>query len=139
MMLRGELSGNEDLLIEGQVEGKIDVQDHCVTVGPQGQVNSEIHAHQVVVHGSVNGRISAQDKIEIGKTGNIVGDLVSAGIAIEDGAYVKASIEILRQGKQELPGDQATGSGMQMSDRVEEGVGASSQPLSARAHAALRG
>lgn len=103
VVLKGELSGNEDLLIEGQFEGTINVQDHCVTVGSQGQVKSEVHARQVVVHGSVNGKISARDKIEIRKTGNVVGDLISAGIAIEDGAYFKGSIEILREGKQQAP------------------------------------
>ncbi|HEV2177303.1 MAG TPA: polymer-forming cytoskeletal protein [Terriglobia bacterium] len=103
VVLKGELSGNEDLLIEGQFEGTINVKDHTLTVGPQGQVKSEIHARQVVIHGSVDGKVSARDKIEIRKTGNVVGDLVSAGVAIEDGAYFKGSIEILREGKQEAP------------------------------------
>lgn len=103
VVLKGELSGNEDLLVEGQFEGTINVKDHTLTVGPQGQVKSEIHARQVVIHGSVNGKVSARDKIEIRKTGNVVGDMVSAGVAIEDGAYFKGSIEILREGKQEAP------------------------------------
>ncbi len=84
----------------GQFEGTINVQDHCLTVGPEGQVKSEIHARQVVVHGSVNGKVSAREKIDIRKTGNVVGDLVSAGVAIEEGAYFKGSIEILREGKE---------------------------------------
>jgi cytoskeletal protein CcmA (bactofilin family) len=57
----------------------------------------------VIVQGSVNGKISARDKIEIRKSGNVIGDLVSAGVAIEDGAYFKGSIEILREAKQEVP------------------------------------
>jgi cytoskeletal protein CcmA (bactofilin family) len=96
--LRGELSGNEDLLIEGQFEGNINVQDHCVTIGSQGQVKADIQARQVVVFGKVDGKISARDKVELRKTGYVVGDLVSAGIAIEEGAYFKGSIEILREG-----------------------------------------
>jgi len=103
VVLRGDLSGNEDVVIEGQFEGSLNVQDHSVTVGPQGQVKSEIHARQVTVHGSVNGKISARDKIEIFKTGNVVGDLITAGVVIEDGAYFKGSIEIVRDGKQEVP------------------------------------
>lgn len=99
MVLKGELAGNEDLTIEGQFEGTINVKDHILTVGPQGQVKSEIHARQVIVNGSVNGKISAREKIEIKKTGNVIGDLVSAGVAIEDGAYFKGSIEILREGQ----------------------------------------
>jgi len=101
VVLRGELSGKEDLLIEGQFEGTINLQEHCLTVGPHGQVKAEIHARQVVIQGSLNGNISAREKIEIRKSGHVVGDLVAAGIAIEDGAYFKGSIDILREQVQE--------------------------------------
>ncbi len=99
--IKGELSAKEDLVIEGQFEGTIDVAEHTVTVGPQGQVKSEIRARQVVVHGSVNGKITAREKIDIRRTGNVTGDLQAAGVAIEDGAYFKGSIEILREGRAE--------------------------------------
>lgn len=108
VMLKGELSGSEDLVIEGQFEGTISLKDHCLTVGPHGKVKADISARQVVINGSVSGKVSARDKIEIRKTGNVIGDLVSAGIAIEDGAYFKGSIEILREAKQEAPRPQAT-------------------------------
>jgi len=101
MSLKGELTGKEDLVVEGQFEGTIDVAEHTVTVGAQGQVKSEIRARHVVVHGSVTGKISAREKIDIRRTGNVVGDLVAAGVAIEDGAYFKGSIEILREGRTE--------------------------------------
>lgn len=103
LVMKGELTGKEDLVIEGQFEGTIDVADHCLTVGAQGQVKSEIRARQVVVHGSVVGKITAREKIEIRRTGNVIGDLLSAGVAIEDGAYFKGSIEILREGRVEAP------------------------------------
>lgn len=103
MVTRGELSGNEDMLIEGQFEGNIKLQDHCVTVGPHGRVKAEIQARQIVILGSVEGNISAREKIEIRKSGHVVGDLVAAGIAIEDGAYFKGSIDILRKETQEAP------------------------------------
>jgi cytoskeletal protein CcmA (bactofilin family) len=105
VVLRGELSGNEDLLIEGQFEGNINVQDHCLTVGAQGHVKAEIQARQVIVFGKVDGKISAREKVELRKTGFVVGDLISAGVAIEEGAYFKGSIEILREGmpKAEAP------------------------------------
>jgi cytoskeletal protein CcmA (bactofilin family) len=99
--LKGELTGKEDLVIEGQFEGTIDVAEHTVTVGTQGQVKSEIRARHVVVHGSVTGKLTAREKIDIRRTGNVTGDLVSAGVAIEDGAYFKGSIEILREGRPE--------------------------------------
>ena len=101
MVLRGELEGREDLLVEGQFDGTINLQDHCLTIGPHGQVKADIHARQVVVQGSVTGDITAREKIEIRKTGHVVGGLVAAGVAIEDGAYFKGSIEILREQAQE--------------------------------------
>lgn len=107
MVFKGELSGKDDLVVEGQFEGTIDVADHTVTVGAQGQVKSEIRARHVVVQGSVTGKITAREKIDIRRTGNVIGDLVSAGVAIEDGAYFKGSIEILREGRAETPRSQA--------------------------------
>jgi cytoskeletal protein CcmA (bactofilin family) len=103
VVMRGELSASEDLLIEGQFDGTINLQDHCLTVGAKGQVKAEIHARQVVVQGSVNGNVTAREKIEIRKTGQVMGDLVATGVAIEDGAYFKGSIEILREGDAHAP------------------------------------
>jgi cytoskeletal protein CcmA (bactofilin family) len=111
VVLKGELSANEDLLIEGQFEGSINLKDHCLTVGPHGQVKADINARQVIVNGSVNGKICARDKIEIRRTGNVVGDLTSAGVAIEDGAYFKGSIEILRDEGKAAQRAAATSSG----------------------------
>ena len=96
MLLRGELSGKEDLLIEGQFDGTINLPENCVTVGGSGEVKAEVHARQVVILGSVTGNISAQERIEIRKTGQVTGDLVAAAIAIEDGAFFKGSIDIVR-------------------------------------------
>lgn len=100
--LHGELSGKEDLLIEGQLEGTISLPDHCVTVGSHGEVKAEIHARQVIVFGAVNGNVTAREKIDIRKTGQVVGDLVAAAVAIEDGAYFKGSIDILREQNQDV-------------------------------------
>jgi cytoskeletal protein CcmA (bactofilin family) len=97
-VMHGEISASEDLQIEGQFDGTINLAENILTVGPKGQVKAEIHARQVVVHGSVNGNVTAREKIEIRKTGHVLGDLVAAGVAIEDGAYFKGSIEILREG-----------------------------------------
>jgi len=96
LVLHGELSGKDDLVIEGQIEGPITLQDNCLTIAAQGQVKSDITARHVIISGSVVGKISAADKIEIRKTGHVVGDLVAAGIAIEEGAYFKGSIEVVR-------------------------------------------
>jgi cytoskeletal protein CcmA (bactofilin family) len=101
IVLKGEMSANEDLLIEGQFEGSVNLQDHCLTIGSNGKVKAEIQARQVIILGSVNGNVSAREKIEVRKTGNVTGDLTSASIAIEEGAYFKGSIDILRDGSRE--------------------------------------
>ena len=101
VILHGDVTGKEDLLIEGQVEGTINVPDHCVTIGAHGEVRAEIQARQVVVLGSVTGNITAREKVDIRKTGQVVGDLVAAAVAIEGGAFLKGSIDIQREQSQE--------------------------------------
>ena len=96
VVAQGQLSAGEDLLIEGQFEGNINLDDHCLTVGTEGRVKAEIRARQVVILGSVTGNVTASEKIEIRRTGHMVGDLVTASVAIEEGAYFKGSIDIAR-------------------------------------------
>ena len=101
VVLRGELSANEDLLIEGQLEGTISLEDHCLTVGAHGQVKAEIRARQVVILGTVSGNVVAREKVEVRRSGHIVGDLMAGAVAIEEGAYFKGSIDILSEEAQE--------------------------------------
>jgi cytoskeletal protein CcmA (bactofilin family) len=101
VVLRGELSANEDLLIEGQFEGTISLEDHRLTIGADGQVKAEIRARQVVILGTVSGNVVAREKVEIRRSGHVVGDLKAGAIAIEEGAYFKGSIDILREEAQE--------------------------------------
>jgi len=96
--IKGDLIGDEDLVISGQFEGTINVQGHCLTIGAGGKVKAEIQAARVVIHGSVQGNISVRERVEILKTGHVIGDLIAPGISIEDGAYFKGRIEILREG-----------------------------------------
>jgi cytoskeletal protein CcmA (bactofilin family) len=98
VVAQGQLSANEDLLIEGQFQGNITLDDHCLTVGTEGHVKAEVRARQVVILGSVTGNIVAREKIEIHRTGHVVGDLQAASVAIEEGAYFKGSIDIAREG-----------------------------------------
>jgi len=101
VVLRGELSANEDLLIEGQFEGTISLEEHCLTVGASGQVKAEIRARQVVILGAVAGNVVAREKVEIRRSGHVVGDLKAGAVAIEEGAYFRGSIDILREEAQE--------------------------------------
>jgi cytoskeletal protein CcmA (bactofilin family) len=92
--VKGEISGNEDLLIDGTVEGLITLDERKLTVGASAKVTADIIAREVVVYGTVKGNLRAKDRIEIKKDGSVNGDLTTARIMIEDGAYFKGSIEI---------------------------------------------
>ncbi len=94
VLVRGELSGSEDLYIDGQVEGTIELREHNLTVGPNGRVDANINAKEIILLGSVKGNIRAAERVEIRKSGSLVGDLVAARVIIEDGAYFKGSIDI---------------------------------------------
>ena len=96
--IKGEISGNEDLHVDGSVEGLIQLDDRKLTVGASAKVTADLVAREVVVYGSVKGNLRARDRIEIKKDGSVIGDLTTARIMIEDGAYFKGSIEIDRKG-----------------------------------------
>src|SRR5713226_4315127 len=91
--VKGEISGNEDLYIDGTVEGLVHLDKRKVTVGATAKLTAEIIAGEVIVYGSVKGNIRGKGKIEIKKEGSVNGDLTTAQIIIEDGAYFKGSIE----------------------------------------------
>jgi cytoskeletal protein CcmA (bactofilin family) len=94
--IKGKISGEEDLQIDGKVEGSIALQGQRLTVGRTGQLNSEVHAREVVVFGKVQGNLRASDRVEIKKDGSVTGDITTSRISIEDGAYFKGRIEIDR-------------------------------------------
>ena len=100
-IIRGELSVNEDLLIDGEFEGSLRIQDHRITVGPQAKVKSDIHAGEAIVRGWVEGNIFARAKIEIRKTAHVVGDLIAPGVVIEAGAYFRGTVNLPREEEKE--------------------------------------
>jgi cytoskeletal protein CcmA (bactofilin family) len=99
--IKGEISGNEDLTIEGTVEGLVQLDERKLTVGATAKCTADIIAREVVVYGSVKGNLRAKDRIEIKKDGSVNGDLTTARIMIEDGAYFKGSIEIDKTSEKE--------------------------------------
>jgi cytoskeletal protein CcmA (bactofilin family) len=105
--VKGEISGNEDLLIDGTVEGLITLDERKLTVGASAKVTADIIAREVVVYGTVKGNLRAKDRIEIKKDGSVNGDLTTARIMIEDGAYFKGSVEIDRTSDKESSGANA--------------------------------
>ena len=102
--IKGEISGNEDLLLEGSVEGLVQLDERKLTVGATAKLTADIIAREVVVYGTVKGNLRAKDRIEIKKDGSVNGDLTTARIMIEDGAYFKGSIEIDKSGEKESAG-----------------------------------
>ncbi len=96
LVVKAEISGNEDLQIDGTVEGPISLQNQKLTVGHTAHLHSEILAREVVIYGKVEGNLSVRDRVEIRKDGSVMGDITTARISIEDGAYFKGRIEIDR-------------------------------------------
>jgi cytoskeletal protein CcmA (bactofilin family) len=101
LRVKGDIIGTEDLLIEGLVEGLIQLDGRKLTVGTKSKVTADISARDVVVYGYVKGNVRAKGRIEIKKDGSVIGNLTTAQIMIEDGADFKGSIEIDRGGPQE--------------------------------------
>jgi cytoskeletal protein CcmA (bactofilin family) len=94
LQIKGQITGTEDLQIDGIVEGSISLRGHELTVGSTAQLKSEINAREVVVYGKVIGNLHARDRVDVKKDGSVVGDISTARISIEDGAQFKGRIEI---------------------------------------------
>ena len=94
LKVKGKISSDEDLQIDGTVEGPISLQGHRLIVGRTAQLSSEVTAREVIVYGKVTGNLRASDRVEIKKDGELIGDILTARIRIEDGAYFKGRIEI---------------------------------------------
>jgi cytoskeletal protein CcmA (bactofilin family) len=92
--IKGELTGNEDLTIEGKVDGKILLKDHNLTIGANGRIAADVHAKTVVVIGEIVGNITADDKVEVAESGSMKGDIVSPRVVLADGARFKGSIDM---------------------------------------------
>jgi cytoskeletal protein CcmA (bactofilin family) len=115
IVVKGEISSDEDLQIDGKVEGPISLKGHRLTVGRTAQLNSEINAREVIVYGNAAGNLRARDRVEIKKDGQVIGDITTTRISIEEGAYFKGHIEIERI---------QTGFASTKEEQVPAGVGA---------------
>lgn len=106
VVLKGEISGSEDLYLDGQVEGSVELRNHSLTIGPNGHVKANINAKEVVIQGKVDGNVAASERVELRKSAVLVGDIVTQRIVIEDGAYFKGGIDI---GKRDHAGSTTQG------------------------------
>lgn len=100
VVIKGELNGSEDLTIEGQVEGKIELKDHVLTIGPNGKIKAQVFAKALVVLGEVNGNVCASEKVEIREAGSVNGDIVAPCVAIAEGAHFRGSVDMQRKSGQ---------------------------------------
>ena len=97
VVIKGELNGSEDLTIEGHVEGKIELKENVLTIGPNGKIKAEVFAKTLIVLGEVNGNIAASEKVEIRDGGSVDGDIVSPRVAIAEGAHFRGSVDMQRK------------------------------------------
>jgi len=97
IVINGELSGSEDLTVEGQVEGKIELRDHVLTVGSNGRIKAQVSAKAIVVFGQVTGNLTASEKVDIKENGSVDGDIVAPRVAIADGSHFRGSIDMQRK------------------------------------------
>jgi len=96
LLIKGEIKGREDLYIDGEVQGTIHLSDGRVTVGPHGKISADVDAREVIVRGKVKGAVRGRERVEVGRTGEIRGDIVTIRIAIEEGAQIHSKVEISR-------------------------------------------
>ena len=96
VVIKGELNGSEDLTIEGRVEGKIELRQHVLTVGPNGTIKAQVFAKAVVVLGEVNGNVTATDKVSIRENGSVDGDIAAPRVSIAEGAHFRGSVDMQR-------------------------------------------
>ena len=97
IVIKGELSGSEDLTVEGEVEGKIELRDHVLTIGANARITAQVVAKAIVVFGHVRGNLNAAEKVDIRDSGSVEGDVVSPRVAIADGAHFRGSVDMQRK------------------------------------------
>ncbi len=91
--IKGEITGSEDLFVDGSVEGKLNLSNSSLTVGPNGSINADISAREVIVRGRVEGKIAGRERVQLWSTGQVLGEVQTQRLAIEDGATLRGKVE----------------------------------------------
>ena len=129
VVIKGELNGSEDLTIEGRVEGKIELREHVLTIGPHGRIRAEVFAKVVVVLGEVVGNIRAIEKVSILDAGTVEGDIKAPKVAIAEGSRFRGSVDMSPANEAEAPRTaEASQSQPQTSGSKQAGRGKESPP-----------
>lgn len=134
VVIRGELTGSEDLYLDGEIEGNINLRDHKLVIGPNGKIKASITARDVVIHGRVEGNVSTSERMELKRSCTLIGDVSTQRIVIEDGAFFKGAIDIKepKEGRLEVRKPVASAS-------VMSGAGSASSGPSLSASAGAQG
>src|SRR4051812_23577004 len=98
VVIKGELTGSEDLTIEGHVEGKIELRQNVLTIGPNGKIKAQVFAKSVIILGEVTGNVTASEKVDLRDNGSVDGDIAAPRVAIAEGAHFRGSIDMQRTG-----------------------------------------
>jgi cytoskeletal protein CcmA (bactofilin family) len=98
VIIKGELTGSEDLTIEGHVEGKIELRQNVLTIGPNGKIKAQVFAKAVIILGEVTGNVTASEKVDLRDNGSVDGDIAAPRVAIAEGAHFRGSIDMQRTG-----------------------------------------
>jgi cytoskeletal protein CcmA (bactofilin family) len=122
--IKGEVTGKEDLFIDGSIEGKLDMSGGSVTIGPNGKVIADIQAREIIVRGSVQGKLSGRDRVQLWNTGSVTGEVQTDRLSIEDGAVFRGKVEAGKpQGKSsEASSSAAAGGGSSKAGSVAAGT-----------------
>lgn len=97
MKIIGEVTSDEELYLDGDLDGKLNLRNR-LTVGPNGKVHANIKAQEIIVFGTIKGNVESESRVSLRTGASIVGDIKTAGIVIEDGAYFKGGIDISKGG-----------------------------------------
>lgn len=134
VQIKGELTGSEDLYLDGSIEGTVDLRDHSLIIGPNGKIKAGITARDLVVHGRVEGSVTATGRVELRKSCTLIGDVSTQRIVIEDGAFFKGAIDIKERSESvdsRKPLASAVSAGMSSSSGSASSSGAVSYSASA--------
>ena len=131
VVIKGELNGSEDLTIEGQVEGKIELRQNVLTIGANARIKAQVFAKAVIILGEVTGNVSASEKVDIRDNGSVDGDIAAPRVAIAEGAHFRGSIDMQKGGaapKAETKAPAATASTQSSGQQTPAAAGANREP-----------
>jgi cytoskeletal protein CcmA (bactofilin family) len=126
VVIKGELTGSEDLTIEGHVEGKIELRQNVLTIGPNGKIKAQVFAKSVIILGEVTGNVTATEKVDLRDNGSVDGDIAAPRVAIAEGAHFRGSIDMQRGGAKS--GESKSGESKSGESKSTQAAAAPAQP-----------